>query len=121
MLSTIDLRWKIDALPDPTQTTGSLISGKVVVRRKTDPTIGRVTDVRKVTGRQGAAETADLSTIGAPVRRRVPMTEDGAMGARMGGLDAKTDWLLVVITNNGPMPDVARFAALSKKRLNKIS
>jgi len=95
-LSTTDLRWKIDALPDPTQPTGSLISGRAEVRHKTDLTVVPVMAGRRVTNKSAAApivgdRTIAVQIIAAAARGFAQMIPDGAMDAPMGDLQEKTE------------------------------
>jgi len=120
-LITTDLRWKIDALPDPTQTTESLISGRVEVRRQTGLTIVRGTADRRVINRPDAAATGDLPIIEPEDRRRVRMTRGGATVAPMGDSHERTGSLLAVTINVVLMRDAAQLAALRPKNLNRTS
>jgi hypothetical protein len=93
-LSTTDLRWKIDALPDPTHPTGSLISGRAEVRHKIDQTIDRATAGRKVISKSAADRIIEGRIIeeliiaeqiieAALAKGPVRTIRDGATGAPM--------------------------------------
>ena len=75
------MRWKIDALPDPTQPTGSLISARDEVRHKIEIAIVLDPDDRKLTDSPIAAETAVARIIEAEMREaRIIEAETIAVG-----------------------------------------
>ena len=130
-LSTTDLRWKIDALPDPTQPTGNLISGRVEVRHKIDQTIVPATAGRKVTSKSAADRTIEVpiiaeQTIEAAVANGLARTIlDGETAAPMDGptgdSQEKTGLARAVRTNVAPTHGAARPAVPSNLNLKRIS
>jgi hypothetical protein len=119
-----DLRWKIDALPDPTQPTGSLISGRVAVRRKTGALVGRRMAGRRAIGLLNGAQATEsriIEIIEAGAGGQARTIRDGATDARMEDSHERMELLRVVTTNDVPTVEARRTAARDVMSLNRIS